>query len=84
MPGRGGHCGGFAADRFSRGAAAWFRRRGDAWLEAGKAPVLVAPSVIVPPEQNVMVNPRHPQAGRLRVEEEVPSISMPACSEAPR
>jgi RES domain-containing protein len=59
-------------DRFSRGAALWFRRRGDAWLEAGMALVLIAPSVIVPPEQNVMVNPRHPQAGRLRVEEEVP------------
>jgi RES domain-containing protein len=59
-------------DLFTEEAAAWFRQRGDRWLEAGGALALAAPSVTVPQEQNVMLNPRHPHAGRLRVEEEVP------------
>jgi hypothetical protein len=28
--------------------------------------------VIVPQEQNVMLNPQHPDAGRIRVEEKIP------------
>ena len=59
-------------DRFSAEAALWFRRRGDAWLRAGGALTLVAPSVIVPQEENVMLDPRHPAAERLRIEEVVP------------
>ena len=59
-------------DRFAEEAAAWFRERGDRWLQAGSALVLVAPSVIVPREQSVMLNPRHPHAGRVRVEEAAP------------
>jgi len=59
-------------DPFAEDAAAWFRQRGDRWLEAGSALALVAPSVIVPQEQNVMLNPRHPRADRIRVEEEIP------------
>ncbi|HEX7888950.1 MAG TPA: RES family NAD+ phosphorylase [Ramlibacter sp.] len=33
---------------------------GDAWLSAGDSPVLVVPSVIVPEERNVLINPGHP------------------------
>jgi RES domain-containing protein len=33
---------------------------GDAWLAAGESPVLVVSSVIVPEEQNVLINPEHP------------------------
>lgn len=33
---------------------------GDAWLAAGEAPVMVVPSVIVPEERNVLINPEHP------------------------
>ena len=33
---------------------------GDAWLAAGESPVMVVPSVIVPEERNVLINPRHP------------------------
>jgi hypothetical protein len=28
--------------------------------------------VIVPQEQNVMLNPRHPEAGRIRIEKRAP------------
>jgi RES domain-containing protein len=59
-------------DLLSGEAAAWFRQRGARWLEAGAALALIAPSVIVPQEQNVMLNPRHPRAGSIRVEEEIP------------
>lgn len=32
---------------------------GDAWLAAGDSPVLAVPSVIVPEERNVLINPEH-------------------------
>lgn len=44
---------------------------GDAWLAAGESPVLLVPSIIVPEERNVLINPAHPlckgtQAQKLR------------------
>lgn len=33
---------------------------GDAWLVSGKSALLLVPSVIVPDEQNVLINPNHP------------------------
>lgn len=33
---------------------------GDAWLLGGSSPLLVVPSVIVPEEHNVLINPAHP------------------------
>lgn len=33
---------------------------GDAWLTQGESPLLVVPSVIVPEESNVLINPIHP------------------------
>lgn len=39
---------------------------GDAWLAAGTAPLLMVPSVIVPEEWNVLINPAHPAAARIR------------------
>lgn len=33
---------------------------GDAWLAHGASPIMVVPSVIVPEEQNVLINPLHP------------------------
>ena len=39
---------------------------GDAWLQAGNAAVLVLPSVIVPEESNVLINPSHRDAALIR------------------
>ncbi|TAN52388.1 MAG: RES domain-containing protein [Methylococcaceae bacterium] len=38
---------------------------GDAWLKAAQAPLLTVPSVIVPEECNVLINPAHPAARRI-------------------
>ena len=47
------------------------RSVGDAWLAAGRTALLDVPSVIVPESWNVLVNPRHAEAGRVRVVEVV-------------
>ena len=39
---------------------------GTDWLRVGSAAVLVVPSVIVPEECNVVLNPLHPDGGRVR------------------
>ena len=38
---------------------------GTDWLLAGRSRLLVVPSVIVPEECNVVLNPRHPGGGRI-------------------
>lgn len=43
------------------------RALGTAWLRAQKEAVLAVPSVIVPGETNLLVNPRHPDAVQVRV-----------------
>ena len=40
---------------------------GDAWVARGRTAVLRVPSVVVPVEHNFVVNPRHPDAGRLSI-----------------
>lgn len=37
------------------------------WLRAQDAPLLEVPSAIVPPEINLLINPRHPDAGTVQV-----------------
>jgi RES domain-containing protein len=42
-------------------------RRGDLWAKEDRTPLLLVPSAIVPEEENVLINPRHPGAARLAV-----------------
>jgi len=43
------------------------RAVGDAWLAALRTPVLRVPSTIVPESPNLLLNPRHPDAGAARI-----------------
>jgi RES domain-containing protein len=40
---------------------------GDAWIGEGRVPLLRVPSVIIPQELNVLINPSHPDAARIAV-----------------
>jgi RES domain-containing protein len=40
---------------------------GDEWARRGQSAILRVPSVVIPSEQNWLVNPRHPDAARLVV-----------------
>ena len=42
-------------------------RLGTAWAAQGGSLLAQVPSVIVPEEHNLLINPAHPQAGKLRV-----------------
>lgn len=39
--------------------------RGDQWLASGTSALLMVPSVIVPEESNVLINPAHPMSGNI-------------------
>lgn len=41
--------------------------RGDAWLRGGTSPLLRVPSAIIPETWNWLLNPRHPEAPRVRI-----------------
>lgn len=41
------------------------RAAGDGWIAAGAAALLAVPSVIVPEECNVLINPHHPDAAAI-------------------
>jgi RES domain-containing protein len=43
------------------------REAGDAWLRGGSSCLLTAPSAILPEESNFVFNPRHRDAGLLRM-----------------
>lgn len=43
------------------------RAMGDDWLRAKSSALLRVPSAIVPETMNVLLNPEHPDAGRVRV-----------------
>ena len=44
------------------------RSIGDEWLARGAELVLKAPSVLIPEELNVMLNPTHPEMRRVQIE----------------
>jgi RES domain-containing protein len=48
-------------------AAVRCRQFGDAWLRAGQSLSLEVPSVIVPQERNVLINPAHPLMDSIQI-----------------
>lgn len=47
----------------------WCRAHGDRWLAEGRSLALRVPSVVVPQEANVILNPAHPDFAAVRVAE---------------
>ena len=45
---------------------------GDRWLAAGGSVALMVPSAVLPEESNVLLDPRHPDAARIRLVESRP------------
>jgi len=43
------------------------RTPGTAWVKGGASPVLAVPSAVVAGETNYLLNPRHPDFGKLRL-----------------
>jgi RES domain-containing protein len=43
------------------------QRLGSEWLDGGRTPLLEVPSALVPQERNLLINPAHPGARRIRV-----------------
>ena len=54
---------------------------GDAWLRAGRTLALRVPAAPVPEEENVLLNPRHPDAAHVRVVAERPFFFDPRLPE---
>ena len=45
---------------------------GDRWVAVARSAALLLPSAIVPEEENVLINPRHADAGRIAVLSQAP------------
>lgn len=45
---------------------------GDEWFKKASTPVLRVPSAVVPLESNFLLNPRHPDFGRIQIGETLP------------
>ncbi len=43
------------------------RAWGDAWLEAAETSLATVPSIIAPDARNFLINPAHPDAGRISI-----------------
>jgi len=47
-------------------AAAVSLNAGDSWVKANTSALMVVPSVVVPEEYNVLINPHHPDTGTFK------------------
>jgi RES domain-containing protein len=48
-------------------APALLQTLGTSWLTSGRSAALVVPSAVITVERNVLLNPRHPDLGRVRI-----------------
>lgn len=48
------------------------RAIGDQWIDSGSSLALAVPSVVVPREQNILINPAHPDLDKIQVEGPIP------------
>src|SRR5215469_17051151 len=48
-------------------ARAKLRRIGDRWIASRRSLALIVPSVVLPRSSNILVNPLHPEFGKLQI-----------------
>jgi RES domain-containing protein len=53
------------------------RKIGDAWIAAGKTPILAVPSVLYPEETNYVLNPAHPDFQKIKFSAAEPFVFDP-------
>jgi RES domain-containing protein len=41
---------------------------GDAWVQSARSPILAVPSVIIPDELNYLLNPKHPDFAKIKID----------------
>jgi RES domain-containing protein len=41
---------------------------GDNWVKSGASVILAVPSVVIPKELNYLINPKHPDFAKLKIE----------------
>lgn len=46
--------------------AAISKAYGEAWAQAGRSAILIVPSLVARMEHNILINPAHPEFGRIR------------------
>lgn len=54
-------------DAVDESGRTWTQARGDRWLRAGRALVMRVPSLVVPVERNLLLDPQHPEMKRVRI-----------------
>lgn len=59
-------------ERWRYGATRGTQSVGDNWVADARSAALQLPSAIVPEEENVLINPRHADAGRIAVLSQTP------------
>jgi RES domain-containing protein len=64
-------------------APARTRAAGDEWLIEERSLALIVPSAVLPESRNVLLNPLHPRAARLRVVSQQPFVFDPRLRPAP-
>ena len=49
-----------------------FSQLGDEWLTKAEKPLLRVPSVLVPKQWNLLINPEHPHSGTVQIKKQTP------------
>lgn len=50
----------------------WYLEKGDSWIRSNQSLALIVPSVIIRVENNLLINPRHPDMAQVQVLEVKP------------
>lgn len=58
--------------KYAPGGSVSQRQHGDVWVKRARSAAMLVPSVIIPEEMNLLINPEHPDAGKIQLIEVKP------------